>query len=217
MPSHYLASTICQALSALPRSKQLQVSRRKLLPTEGENRSLYLIQTGLVGLERTQNGASILLRILGPGAIVGCEMLFGDPAPLWKAIALQPIKALAIPAEEFLDWYGACPAHQRAILAYLMGERAAMERKVEHLCLSSVRDRILYYLSEVMEIAGEPGSSLLWLSQYDLARYIGATRESTSTILNALAREGLLSLGHRQIVLAQAPERFKVKAAAPAI
>jgi Crp-like helix-turn-helix domain len=40
------------------------------------------------------------------------------------------------------------------------------------------------------------------LSQGELASLIGATREATSTTLNALARRSLIRLGRRQIILA---------------
>ena len=40
------------------------------------------------------------------------------------------------------------------------------------------------------------------LSQGELASLIGATRETTSTTLNLLARRGLVRLGRRQLVLA---------------
>jgi hypothetical protein len=34
-----------------------------------------------------------------------------------------------------------------------------------------------------------------------LASLVGATRETTSTTLNALARQGLISLGHRLVMI----------------
>ncbi len=39
------------------------------------------------------------------------------------------------------------------------------------------------------------------LSQSELASLIGATRETTSTTLNALARRGLIRLGRRLLIV----------------
>ena len=39
------------------------------------------------------------------------------------------------------------------------------------------------------------------LSQGELASLIGATRETTSTTLNALARKGVIRLGRRQLIV----------------
>ena len=39
------------------------------------------------------------------------------------------------------------------------------------------------------------------LSQGELASLIGATRETTSTTLNALARRGIIRLGRRQLIV----------------
>jgi len=72
------------------------------------------------------------------------------------------------------------------------------------LCLQDVEYRILYYLAE---LAGTVGSRLnnqessIPLSQGELASLIGATRETTSTTLNALARRSLIRLGRRQLIV----------------
>jgi CRP-like cAMP-binding protein len=39
------------------------------------------------------------------------------------------------------------------------------------------------------------------LSQGELASIIGATRETTSTTLNTLARQGVIRLGRRQLIV----------------
>jgi DNA-binding IclR family transcriptional regulator len=48
------------------------------------------------------------------------------------------------------------------------------------------------------------GEYSLPLSQSELASLIGATRETTSTTLNALARRGLIKLGRRLLVVPSA-------------
>ena len=42
---------------------------------------------------------------------------------------------------------------------------------------------------------------MIHISQNELASLVGATRETTSTTLNALARQGLIVLGHRLVVI----------------
>ena len=67
-----------------------------------------------------------------------------------------------------------------------------------------MRSRLIFYLDELARI-GQPadagGTSLIHISQNELASLVGATRETTSTTLNTLAREGLISLGHRLVVI----------------
>ena len=42
---------------------------------------------------------------------------------------------------------------------------------------------------------------MIHISQNELASLVGATRETTSTTLNALARQGLIALGHRLVMI----------------
>jgi CRP/FNR family transcriptional regulator len=92
----------------------------------------------------------------------------------------------------------------RQVAEFLVMHKRRLERKIELLCLQDVEYRILYYLAE---LAGTVGSRLnnqessIPLSQGELASLIGATRETTSTTLNALARRSLIRLGRRQLIV----------------
>jgi CRP-like cAMP-binding protein len=61
----------------------------------------------------------------------------------------------------------------------------------------------VYYLDELARInpGVDPTGSMIHISQNELASLVGATRETTSTTLNALARQGLIVLGHRLIMI----------------
>jgi CRP-like cAMP-binding protein len=65
----------------------------------------------------------------------------------------------------------------------------------------TVRSRILSQLELLASRTPAGGPAVIPLSQSELASLIGSTRETTSTTLNALAREGLVTLGHRQVLL----------------
>jgi CRP-like cAMP-binding protein len=94
-----------------------------------------------------------------------------------------------------------------------------LEKKIELLCLHDVEYRILYYMAELARTFGAKANGSEYsipLSQGELASLIGATRETTSTTLNLLARRGLIKLGRRQLivpsvdgVLAAADQRAK--------
>jgi CRP-like cAMP-binding protein len=79
-----------------------------------------------------------------------------------------------------------------------------LEKKIELLCLRDVEYRILYYMADLAKTFGAKSSSSEYsipLSQGELASLIGATRETTSTTLNALARRGVIRLGRRQLIV----------------
>ena len=66
-----------------------------------------------------------------------------------------------------------------------------------------MKQRIVYYLNELARInpGADPSGSVIHISQNELASLVGATRETTSTTLNSLARQGIIVLGHRLVMI----------------
>jgi CRP-like cAMP-binding protein len=90
-------------------------------------------------------------------------------------------------------------------LAQLLLERSRdLQKKIELLCTKDVEYRILHCLAESARSFGtrsEAGEYAIPLSQREVASLIGATRETTSTTLNQMARRGQIRLGRRQLIL----------------
>jgi CRP/FNR family transcriptional regulator, cyclic AMP receptor protein len=100
------------------------------------------------------------------------------------------------------------PGLWRAVSELLITRKRELEKKIELLCLQDVEYRILYYLAELSNrfgVKNGPEVSVP-LSQGELGSLIGATRETTSTTLNTLARRGLIRLGRRQLILTSVDE-----------
>ena len=92
----------------------------------------------------------------------------------------------------------------RDISGALTVRKRQLEKKIELLCLRDVEYRILYYMAELARAFGAKANGSEYsipLSQGELASLIGATRETTSTTLNTLARRGLIRLGRRQLIV----------------
>ena len=108
-----------------------------------------------------------------------------------------------IPREAFLNFCDERPGLWRAVSELLITRKRDLEKKIELLCLQDVEYRILYYLAELANVFGVKNGQEISvpLSQGELASLIGATRETTSTTLNTLARRGLIRLGRRQLIL----------------
>jgi CRP-like cAMP-binding protein len=86
---------------------------------------------------------------------------------------------------------------------HLLTKKANVERKIEHLCMSDVKERIVYYLDDLAKLnpTADSSGSVIHISQNELASLVGATRETTSTTLNTLARQGVIVLGHRLVMI----------------
>lgn len=199
------------------------IIREELLPVEGVRRfapnrrfatifsadspseAVYFIDSGFVKLlKRGEDGKEVLLSILGPGEMFGEQILRIEQRNV-TAEVMQEGAMYVIPREIFLHFCESHPQIWRLMTEMLMSRQRELQQKIELLCMHDVEYRILHYLSELAPLfnAGAQEYSLP-LSQSELASLIGATRETTSTTLNALARAGLIRLGRRLLIVPSA-------------
>lgn len=166
---------------------------------------IYFLDSGVVKIERTTEGnKDLLLSLIAAGEIFGEQALQGEAVYSVTATLMEPGTIYSIPTETFLRFCDRRPDAWRMLVRYLLLRKDELERKVEHLCISDVRQRILFYLGELAKLnpaQDGSGSSVIHISQNELASLVGATRETTSTTLNTLARQGLISLGHRLVMI----------------
>jgi CRP-like cAMP-binding protein len=185
--------------------------------------NLYFLEFGLVKTyKRNAESKEIILEIVFPGDLFGLQALKQRQLCEVSAEILQDGIIHVIPRDVFLQYCGTRPEVWHLLAVELLGTKRELEKKIELLCLQDVEYRILYFVAQLAETIGSgatsPGSQgerSIPLSQGELASLIGATRETTSTTLNSLARRGILSLGRRQLTVpsletlrAKAAERF---------
>lgn len=167
---------------------------------------LYLLESGLVKVcARAPDHHEIVLRVIGPGGLFGLAGLLGGSTRSAHAVALSKFTMTVIPREVMLHY---CERNVDfwAFLAKSLAEhQAGLYRKIRMLVLHDVRYRLLSCLIELCELCGPDASAStiysIPLSQEDLALIIGATRETTSNKLNQLARQKLVILGRRRVVV----------------
>jgi CRP/FNR family transcriptional regulator len=104
----------------------------------------------------------------------------------------------SIPADILRAHYRESPGAWESFAAFVAGRRRLLERKLDLLFLRDVEQRILRTLTDLAPMYASNGDGCtIQLSQSEIANLIGATRETTSTTLNAMARRGIISLGRR--------------------
>jgi len=145
----------------------------------------------------------ILVTVIAGGDIFGEQAVAGEGVFTSSARVLESGTAYSIPADAFHRYCERRPDVWKMVVQHLLQRNEELERKIEHLCHSDVRERLVYYLQELARItpSHDPTGSIIHISQNELASLVGATRETTSTTLNALARRGLISLGHRMVMI----------------
>jgi CRP/FNR family transcriptional regulator len=210
-----LNAAVQDRLRALPDASRLPSLARcsSLYQQSQEADAAFLIDDGLVKLTRMNGtGGKIILSICGPGQLIGEEALSEDPQHYYtEALSITPVTIYRIPRTAIIGALATESGLGSALVSYLLKRKLALAEKVELLCLHDVEHRILHYLQELSALlpAGENGGGHnIPITQLELADLIGATRETTSTTLNQLERQGLLKLS-RRLLTVPAPEALR--------
>jgi CRP-like cAMP-binding protein len=171
----------------------------------GPTDTLYFLESGLVKIyKRGPDNKEIILQIVGAGDLFGEQALGAEQTRTISAEVLQEGVIYLLPRDLFLRVCEKRPELWREISGLLTTRKRELEKKIELLCLRDVEYRILYYMAELAKTFGAKSNASEYsipLSQGELASLIGATRETTSTTLNALARRGIIRLGRRQLIV----------------
>lgn len=203
-----LAKLIREELVHLDGVRKHAPTRRAmcLYSADSPSETVFFVESGYVKLlSRGKDGKEVLVNIVPPGQIFGENALHASgPRQLFAEVMQEGI-VYEIPRDVFLSFGDSRPEVWRLLSELFLTRERELEQKVALLCLYDVESRILHYLGSLATVFGVNASDgqeyALPLSQSELASLIGATRETTSTTLNALARRGLIKLGRRLVVV----------------
>jgi CRP-like cAMP-binding protein len=195
-------------LLPLPGTTRLILRRKAELFLKGQNAdALYFIERGLIKLDRPADGdRCVTLDLCAAGDLLGEESLTPQQAYQTQAEALTPLAVFRIPSNQALEAAAANPLLAMFLLEATLRRKQAIERRLELVAAHDVERRILLCLAD-LSARGERednGASSLPLTQRDMANLIGATRETTSLMLNQMERSGLIALSRGKISIQSA-------------
>jgi CRP/FNR family cyclic AMP-dependent transcriptional regulator len=172
--------------------RPLRVRRGSVLYREGDEvEGLYLVREGFIWLGDARVEPATL-GVVGPGGLFGEEALVGEKERTLGATALTYAELLFAPKEELSALLEAFPEAQGFFLKALYTRLKAAEARLweaRHLSVAQRLARLLLALGP-----GEVG-----LSHQDLARMVGATRETVTKLLGEWALKGVVDLGYRRL------------------
>ena len=188
-----------EALLAFSRAIAKKRQRRgSTLFSEGQHlENLYYLDEGYAKVFST-NGKSreTLFSLVGPGGICGISLENGNSHFHYSARMITDGVVREIPHNHLGKF---CKEEQRAwrwLAEREARRRASMEKRLEILSLPDVTQRLTALIPHLIEDCQFPpeadGSYTLPLRQIELAGFVGATRETTSAMLNVLAKRNLV-------------------------
>lgn len=224
-PGSFLADLTpaeCEDLKSRGRVRDFE--RGATLFVEGEQPGwvAVLLRGRVKAFSYREQGGEALLAVRGPGALLG-EVAAIDGLPRSASVAaLEPVRALAVTADEFMAFLQAHGRVSIIIMRMLCQRWRDADRKRAEFGMFDATGRVAQRLVELAERFGVPyerrtgpgaapgagsgsgGQSVritLNLSQEELAGWVGASREAVSKALRTLRAHGWIETGRRRLIV----------------
>jgi len=187
-----LNDTQVERLAELMRDRTCHAGEDVVVRPAGDR--IYLVKKGRV--EVLSGG--VAAATLGPGQMFGTSSFFGAAEPRQRVVALDEAVICEAPAAQFLAAMATHPRLAARMMTLLARQIFELEHAVERTATDPVSERLADLLLRLakrdagrVEVRG--------LAQADLARMIGASRESVSRLVALWEREGIVRGGPRRI------------------
>jgi len=147
-------------------------------------------------------GKRQILKIVGPGELLGEENLFDGGTHTASARTIEPTRARFIKREDFLDFLMRYPTVALRLAEKVARELQSFQAKLIETAYESCRARLARLLLALAEKYGTvEGEIQARISRTDLAEMAGISTETAIRTLGEFEERGLISLKRRKIAI----------------
>ncbi len=206
------------ALADIARAaRKVSLGKKEPLFRQGERAdAVFLVLSGQAKvLETGDDGNQVVLRLEGPGALLGLlAALGGEPAYPVTAEALEPVTAARWDGKELSALLKAHPALALTILPMVLGRLREVQDQVRALATERVERRVARAVVRLVRQAGrstpEGVRVDVALTRQELAEMAGTTLFTVSRLLSQWATEGVLETRARKLLIRKPHELIKL-------
>jgi CRP-like cAMP-binding protein len=164
-----------------------------LYETGGDDRVIYSIRQGLVKLMHyADDGTRRIVRLLGPGASVGLELLDGVDGYRHTAVTVNEVDACRIPLATVNELQSRYPALCNQVRQHLQDHLDRADKWILALGAGPARERVAHLLLMLGEFSTDPNGDIGLLGREDMAAIVGTSVETVSRIIAEFKRGRLL-------------------------
>lgn len=187
---------------AVPRSFR----ERTILVSEGEQTdALYILLEGRArAYVSDEDGKELVLSVMGPGEYFG-DIAFDEGPRSASVITLEPCRMLVVPRAQFAEFVKDNPAFALHFIRKLIAQVRRLTQNVRSLALMDAYGRVARLLLE--NAITENGVQFIpeRLTQAEIAKRVGCSREMVSRIFKDLVVGRYISLDADRIVIHRKP------------
>lgn len=164
------------------------------------NQTLYILVQGEILLYRiSPEGKKLNLARLRKSAIFGETALFEDDLPTHFAQAIGRCCVIAMSSHNLMPLVNKYPQISLQMLRMVSNRLYVIEEKLENVAFKPLRARLADLL---LKLAEEQGSdTITGYTHQDLAEDLGTCRETTTSLLNDLRLQGMITIRRKRIDL----------------
>lgn len=171
----------------------LRYTAKTLFYNQGDlGYTVYSIRHGLAKLVQTlPDGSQRIVRLLGPGALIGLEALLDEPYR-HTASTLNEVDVCRITTATLKQLETEKPWLNEKVMSHWEQHLQYADRWISELSSGSVRTRTLRLLRLLLELIGDDNDTLRFFGYEDMASMIGTSRETFSRTVGELKNEGII-------------------------
>jgi len=200
-----LSDSQLQTLEQKSRSRKFPKGSSIYLPTDPAE-GAFLLAEGRIRIgSTTPDGKQSILAFVEPGELFGELALIESGQREERAEATTQATVIVIPGQLLRELMEQSAPLTLGVTKLIGLRRKRIERRLRSLLFRNNRDRLTHLLLELADQYGNAtteGIELnIRLSHQDLASVIGATRETVTTLLGEMQREGLLKIRRQRLLI----------------
>jgi CRP-like cAMP-binding protein len=200
--------------SRLPNALQEEIARRSVVRSYRRGQVVTRAGIRLDGLYGLLEGRLHVLRPVGvesedlihvgePGFWIGEYSLLTGGEAVVGTVAATAARVLVLPRREFERMVDAEPRWFRPFATLALERYALMVRQLSDTRLLAPEERLRTRLADLVDLRRKErvgdGQIVLRLSQEELARIVGVSRQTLNALLAGLRAEGLIEIGFRSL------------------
>jgi len=158
-----------------------------------EKQFIYSIRLGIVKLvHETPEGSCRIVRLLGPGAAIGLELLEGAASYHHTAIAVDQVDLCKIPLSTTQQLQREYPALCNRVGKQLQEQLDLADQWIVALSTGAAKQRVAQLLLILDEFFSDDNDSFILLNREDMAAMIGIAVETVSRMIAEFKRMKIL-------------------------
>jgi CRP/FNR family transcriptional regulator, cyclic AMP receptor protein len=168
--------------------------------------SLYIVTRGRVKIcVLDQEGMELIFTFLSSGDILGEMAILDGGKRSATAVAVEQTETIYIDRPDFLSFLSSSPAASLGIISVLSKRLRDTNKHWEEFALMDVASRSARRLLEEIEVEKngniQKQTDVLYISQEELGRLVGASRVMVNRVLNSLVDSGMIKIGRKKIIV----------------